>query len=76
LLKVARYIFGLTFGGLAVILGLGIIGWVCYNEFIERLPQYGGSHWWSRSDRIGACHYRMVLAEQSCPKRVTDEAKA
>jgi hypothetical protein len=46
LLKVARYIFRLTLGVLAVFLGLGIIGWVCYNEFIERLPQYGGFHWW------------------------------
>jgi len=46
LLKVARYIFRLTFGVLAVFLGLGIVGWVCYNEFIERLPQYGGFHWW------------------------------
>ena len=45
LLKVARYIVRLTFGGLAAILGLGIIGWVCYNEFIERLPQYAGFHW-------------------------------
>src|SRR6476660_4967533 len=46
LLKVARYIFRLTFGVLAVFLGLGIIGWMCYNEFNERLPQYGGFHWW------------------------------
>jgi len=46
LLKVARDTFRLTFGVLALFLGLGIIGWVCYNEFIERLPQYGGFHWW------------------------------
>ena len=50
MLKVARYIFRLTFGVLAVFLGLGIIGWVCYNEFIERLPQYGGFHWWEPFD--------------------------
>jgi len=43
---VARYIFRLTFGVLAVLLGLAIIGWVCYNEFVERLPQYGGFRWW------------------------------
>jgi len=42
---VARYIFRLTFGVLAVLLGLAIIGWVCYNEFVERLPQYGGFRW-------------------------------
>ena len=76
MLKVARYIFRLTFGVFALFLGLGIIGWVCYNEFIERLPQ-----WWvplvgAVRDRTGACHYRLVLAEKSCPKRVTDEARA
>jgi len=27
-------------------------------------------------DRTGACHCRLVLAEKSCPKRVTEEAKA
>jgi hypothetical protein len=41
---VAPYIFRFTFGALAVFLGLGIIAWVCYNEFVERLPQYGGFH--------------------------------
>ena len=46
MLKVARYIFRLTFGVLAVFLGLWIISWVSYNEFVERLPQYGGFHWW------------------------------
>ena len=46
---IARYIFRLTFGVLAVFLGLAIIAWVCYNEFIERLPQYGGSTDGSRS---------------------------
>jgi hypothetical protein len=47
---IARYIFRLTFGVLAVFLGLAIIAWVCYNEFIERLPQYGGFHWWEPFD--------------------------
>jgi len=33
--------------------------------------------WWvslvgAVRDRTGACHYRLVLAEKSCPKRVTD----
>ena len=43
---VAQFIFRLSFGILAVLLGLVIIGWICYNQFIERLPQYPGFHWW------------------------------
>ena len=38
--------FRLTFGLLAVVMGCGLILWVCYNEFIYRLPQYSGTHWW------------------------------
>ncbi len=45
---IARYIFRLTFGVLAIFLGLAIIAWVSLNEFVERLPQYGGFHWWER----------------------------
>ncbi len=30
------------FGILAVVLGLGLVAWVLYNSFIERLPQYSG----------------------------------
>jgi hypothetical protein len=43
---VARNAFRLTFGLLAVAMGCGLILWVCYNEFIRRLPQYSGTHWW------------------------------
>ena len=33
-------------GVLGVIIGLAIIAWIGYNEFVERLPQYTGFHWW------------------------------
>ena len=42
---VAQMAFRLTFGLLAVVMGCGLILWVCYNEFIHRLPQYSGTHW-------------------------------
>jgi hypothetical protein len=42
----ARIAFLLTFGLLAVLMGAAIILWVLYNEFIHRLPQYTGTHWW------------------------------
>ena len=38
--------FRLTFGLLALIMGFGLILWICYNEFIHRFPQYTGTHWW------------------------------
>ena len=34
------------FGVLAIVIGLAIIAWIGYNEFVERLPQYTGFHWW------------------------------
>ena len=34
------------FGVLAIAIGLAIIAWIGYNEFVERLPQYTGFHWW------------------------------
>jgi hypothetical protein len=33
-------------GVLAIVIGLAIIAWIGYNEFVERLPQYTGFHWW------------------------------
>jgi hypothetical protein len=39
-------VFRFIFGVLAIIAGVAIIMWVCYNEFVERLPQYKGFHWW------------------------------
>ena len=42
----ARFIFRLTFGILAVVIGSAVIYWTCYNQFIKRLPQYQGFHWW------------------------------
>jgi hypothetical protein len=74
---VARNIFRLTFGVLVLFLGLAIIAWVCYKEFVERLPQYGGFHWWEPFG-IGPAlvatgwYWLKILAQ----KRVTDEAKA
>jgi hypothetical protein len=38
--------FRLIFGLLAVLLGSALILWVCYNEFIHRLPGYTETHWW------------------------------
>jgi hypothetical protein len=32
--------FYLTFGALALLFGLAIIGWVIYNEFIHKLPEF------------------------------------
>jgi hypothetical protein len=43
---VAHMAFCLMFGMLAVVVGCGLILWVCYNELIHRLPQYSGTHWW------------------------------
>ena len=45
-LKPTRFLLRLTFGLLASLIGAAIIVWICYNEFIERLPQYTGTHWW------------------------------
>jgi hypothetical protein len=74
---VARYIFRLTFGVLAVFLGLAIIAWVCYNEFIERLPQYGGLHWW---EPFGIGPILVATGwfwlKNLAQKRVTNEANA
>jgi hypothetical protein len=73
----ARYIFRLTFGVLAVFLGLAIIAWVGYNEFVERLPQYSGFHWWEPFG-IGPVlittgwYWLRSLGE----KRVTDDVRA
>jgi len=33
-------------GVLAIVIGLAIITWIGYNEFVEPLPQYTGFHWW------------------------------
>ncbi|HET7227553.1 MAG TPA: hypothetical protein VFJ55_02840 [Chthoniobacterales bacterium] len=33
-------------GVLAIVIGLAIIAWIGYNEFVERLPPYTGFHWW------------------------------
>jgi hypothetical protein len=33
-------------GVFAIAIGLAIIAWIGYNEFVERLPQYTGFHWW------------------------------
>ena len=33
-------------GVLAIVIGLAIITWTGCNEFVERLPQYRGFHWW------------------------------
>lgn len=41
-----RLIVRFVFGMLAICSGVAIIGWICYNELIERLPQYTGCHWW------------------------------
>jgi hypothetical protein len=38
--------FHLTFGVMAILIGTAIIMWICYNEFVHRLPQYTGTHWW------------------------------
>ncbi|PYM03180.1 MAG: hypothetical protein DMF19_00405 [Verrucomicrobia bacterium] len=43
---VIQLMFRLTFGILAVGFGLAIICWICYNQFVERLPQSHGFHWW------------------------------
>jgi len=43
---VIQLMFRLTFGILAVGFGLAIICWICYNQFVERLPQSHSSHWW------------------------------
>ena len=40
--RVLRGIFGV----LAIIIGFVVIAWIGYNEFVERLPQYTGFHWW------------------------------
>ena len=41
------YLFAVPPAGLlAAVMGCGLILWVCYNEFIHRLPQYSGTHWW------------------------------
>jgi len=34
------------FGVLAIVIGLAIIVWIGYSEFVECLPQYTGFHWW------------------------------
>ena len=43
---IVRFVFRLSFGLLALITGWALISWVCYNEFIHRLPGYTGAHWW------------------------------
>jgi hypothetical protein len=74
---VARYIFRLTFGVLAVFLGLAIIAWVCYNEFIERLPQYDGFQCW---EPFGIGPILVTIGwywlKNLGHKRATDEANA
>jgi ABC-type Fe3+ transport system permease subunit len=40
--RVLRGILGVR----AIVIGLAIIAWIGYNEFVERLPQYMGFHWW------------------------------
>ena len=41
-----RLAFRLTFGLIALAMGLALILWGLYNEFIYRFPQYTGMHWW------------------------------
>jgi hypothetical protein len=41
-----RLIVRFVSGMLAIFSGVAIIGWICYNEFVERLPQYTGFQWW------------------------------
>ena len=41
--SVFGFCFRLLFGSLAVIIGVAIILWVCYNLFIERQPEFTGS---------------------------------
>src|SRR5436190_24242775 len=43
---VQRFLFRLSFGVLAIALGVGVIFWICYNELVHRFPQYTGMHWW------------------------------
>jgi hypothetical protein len=43
---VARIAFRLMLGVLAIVIGASIILWVCFNEFVHRLPQYPGTRWW------------------------------
>ena len=43
---IVLFVFRLSFGLLALLMGCALISWVCYNEFIHRLPQYTGTHWW------------------------------
>jgi hypothetical protein len=43
---VARIASRLTFSLLGVVMGCGLVLWVCYNEFTHRLSQYSGAHWW------------------------------
>jgi hypothetical protein len=40
------FAFRLVFGLLAVLIGISIIAWVCYNEFIARQSEYPGTSWW------------------------------
>ena len=74
---VARYIVRLTFGVLAVILGVAIIAWVCYNEFVERLPQDDGFRWWEPFGIAPALVTTgWIWLRSLAQKRFTDEAKA
>ncbi len=44
--RVSGLYLRLLFGLLAVFIGVAIIGWVCYNEFIAPQPEYPGTRWW------------------------------
>jgi hypothetical protein len=40
MLHAAKAVFKLIFALLAMLMGISIILWVCYNECIQRLPDY------------------------------------
>ena len=43
---ILRFVFRLTLGLLAIIMGSAVLLWICYNELIHRFRQYTGTHWW------------------------------
>lgn len=44
--RMCRSFGRLVFGLLAILFGVSIITWVCYNEFVHRQREYHGFHWW------------------------------
>jgi hypothetical protein len=41
-----EFAFRVIFGAFAVLIGSSITVWIFYNQFVSRLPQYRGFHWW------------------------------